>query len=124
MAGPEDVEDTELEEVPEIRDVDASPMCFVNRLRACGPECLAYVTHPRLAKTSELTEEQARCALINNAERCGRGVIMTATAVGEVAVKLNSLLSRFKARDADAARIGQFQPTATTSPFGGGDKKS
>ena len=126
MAGPEDVEEGELASVPNMRDVDASPMCFLNADRGCGAECLAYVTHPKLAQSSELTVEQAHCALINNAERCGRGVIMASKAMSDVAVKLHSLVARSKTREADRERTSQFQDTATRSPFGGGgqgDKK-
>ncbi len=122
MAGPEDVEDeSELLESPNMRDADSSAMCFLDRERPCGPECLAYVTHPKLAKSSDLTQQQAHCAIINNFERVGRGTIMVGQAVAEVASSARSLLTRGKTVDADKARTGQFDEPlkqATQSPFG------
>lgn len=126
MVGPEDVEEEEGEliESPNMRDQDASPMCFLTADRPCGAECLAYVTHPKLAKASDLSEQQAHCAIINNLERVGRGTIMVGQAVAAVASSAHSLVSRGKTAEADKVRTSQFDPAtqATTSPFGKKDQ--
>jgi hypothetical protein len=114
-----DEHESEFLENPDMREKDAAPMCFMNHLRPCGPECLAYVTHPRRAKASELSEEQVHCALISNAERVGRGSVMAANAVTEVAVSLKKFISTSRNAVADKQRQASLAIQATSSPFGG-----
>ena len=122
MAGPEDVldEESELVESENMREMGASPMCFLSAVRPCGAECLAFVTHPKLAKSSDLTEEQAHCAFISNAERVGRGSVLAANAMTDVAVSFKKFISSARNAAADKLRTSSLSSQATTSPFGKG----
>jgi hypothetical protein len=128
MAGPEDVLDERDEQFIEsenMREEGASPYCFLDSKRACNASCMAYVTYPKVAKTSDLSPEQAHCAVVNNAERVGRGVIMVGQSVTEVAVTLKSFIARAKNAENDRARTTQLgtMPNVSMSPFGGGKKE-
>lgn len=54
-------------------------LCFLTPDRMCGADCMAYVTFPRTASSSELSEHQAHCILLSSAERVGRNITILAS---------------------------------------------
>jgi hypothetical protein len=109
-------QDDELVEEEEMRPTTTGLFCFINSDRACGAECMGYTTYPKRAETSELSDQQAHCALLNNADRVGRNMVIATSilASGERKKRLS---------EADKQRASQFDPSkqAQQSPFG--DKK-
>lgn len=108
------------DELPE--DEEQSEMvglyCFLSEERMCGAECMAFTTYPKKADSSELSNQQAHCVLLNNADRLGRNVTIAASVLAK-SVKKKVLT------EADKARAAQFDPKggplpmeADTSPFG------
>jgi hypothetical protein len=115
----EEHQETEDGLVPEeeIRPRTTGLFCFLNSDRVCGAECMAFVTHPRMASSSEMNAQQQHCVLLTSAERVGRNV----TAIASMQA---SSLKKTRIDKADQQREGQFQEPiqqAQRSPFGGKD---
>ena len=115
-------EDGYIEE-EEVRPVTTGLYCFIDSTRACGAECVAFVTHPRASRSTELNEQAAHCSLLLGVERMGRNLTVLAQVVSEGAKKR-------KLSDADRKRTEQFDPHRqgpvgsgpTHSPFPQGSK--
>jgi len=109
----DDKEDTEsLEHADRIKPGDTGLYCFLDAGRACGAECVAYVTTVRSAKSPELGEQQSHCILVSSLERVGRSGI-------GIAGMMASAQKRKSIAEADKARNEQLVPkSAVESPFG------
>jgi len=55
--------------------------CFLDGARVCGGSCMAFITFPREAKSSELSGVQKSCALLQSFERTGRNLTVLAQTV-------------------------------------------
>lgn len=103
----------EVEYTPDIRDERTGLMCWKDSKLACGGSCMAYVTHPRRANSSELSEQQTHCSLLTSMERLGRNSSILADL-------LTRNERRRKSEEADRKRTQQFAQTdPNRSPFGG-----
>jgi len=110
------------EELPE--NVDPTGLdqlyCFMDAERVCGPECMAFLTFPRKANSSELSEMQAHCTFLTSADRVGRNItILTSALINKT--KADKLKDIDRARDqatpkvSPSTQLGPF--AAPTSPF-------
>ncbi len=57
--------------------------CFMDSMRACGPDCMAYETPPNHVDFQD--KQWAQCLLLVNAHRAGKHLVVLASCVGEVA---------------------------------------
>lgn len=86
---------------------DDKLLCFLNKDRFCGPDCMAYKTIPDDNK--QLDKGQQHCVLLSAIERTGRSTNI-------IAQLIDTILKRDKTKDADAKR---GSPPAPPSPYGG-----
>lgn len=115
----------ELEESGELDEYapeeDARPKttglyCFLNSDRACGAECMAYVTLPRMPVRPELNEQQAHCELLLCFERMGRNITVLAQVAAET-VKKRTISEADRRRNAQFTPPGGAPAPGTKSPF-------
>jgi len=84
--------------------------CFLGSERVCGADCMGFITFPKRSESSELSELQSHCGLLQNIDRAGRNLVILA----------GTLVSNSKAskRDKqDAAREAGMGTPAT--PYSG-----
>lgn len=104
--------------VPFEDDAELSKLfCFINEVRVCGPDCMAYTTHPVRSKagSSALSPEQGHCVLLLEADRIGRNsTVLTKTVID--ATKAIKLQRQDAQRDANTPKpAGPF--SAPINPF-------
>jgi len=106
---PKEVDKTGLEQM----------MCFMDAERICGPDCMAFLTFPRRANSSELSEMQSHCTFLSSADRIGRNITILASALHDTARRAKTKdmdAEREKAKGPPATQLGPFA-TPPTSPF-------
>jgi hypothetical protein len=116
---PEGTEEDGLVAEEEMRPDTTGLYCFLNDERVCGAECMAFITFPKQSDNSELGKQQAHCALLNNADRLGRNVVIAVSMLARAEKKKRSA-------EADQKRSNQFDPhkhgpvavSPDKSPFG------
>ena len=60
-------------------------VCFKDKTRVCGPDCMAYIAAPT---GPDYTDQQwARCLLLVNTHRTGKHLVVLASAMGEILQK-------------------------------------
>jgi len=94
---------------PDMRELTGL-YCFFDDGRVCGPACMAFVTHPKVAAGSELSKQQAKCVLMHSAERLGRNLVVLTGAIA-------GLVKDQQRKDADTKRQQQVVSSPFTSPF-------
>ena len=97
--------------MPEQSKGESELYCFLNSERACGADCMAYVTVPR--ENKELDELQPHCVLIDSAARSAHGLHVLAAVFG-------TWMKDSRRREADSKRASS---EATTPPDPMGTKK-
>lgn len=105
---PEEVDKTGLEQM----------MCFMDAERICGPDCMAFLTFPRRANSSELSEMQSHCTFLSSADRIGRNITILAAALHATSIrnKTKDMDDKREHAKGTATQQGPFaQPPA--SPF-------
>lgn len=76
-------------------------ICFKDKMRVCGPDCMAYTTPP---PHPDYTDQQwARCILLVNSHRTGKHLTVIAAALGEQNQKAKTV-------QADLLRATQLPP--------------
>jgi hypothetical protein len=97
------VNELEAESPPEVKTDDPTVnglMCFIDRNRECGADCMAFLSEP--SESPILGVQQKNCLLIVSAERLGRyasGIVST----------LNKMHQKSAAEAADRVRLAQAQ---------------
>jgi hypothetical protein len=76
-------------------------VCFKDKTRVCGPDCMAYITRP--TGDDYRDQQWANCLLLVNSHRTGKHLVILADAVSKQAQKAATAL-------ADAARTNQPPP--------------
>ena len=57
--------------------------CFKDQQRICGPDCMAYLTHPPTSPYYE-GEMWAHCHVLVNHDRIGRHLVIVANTLGRL----------------------------------------
>jgi hypothetical protein len=81
--------------------------CFMDQMRQCGPDCMAYSTFP--AESSALSDQQEHCLLLGNAERVGKHLII-------IAKIMSDEKARGRKESADKQRRDQAAPISPMGP--------
>ncbi len=92
-------EDTPHIEPPDELDDDAEkngPVCFLNDMRVCGPDCMAYSTFVVKDQGLGLSDQQKHCSLLVGISRVG--------------LYSGGVLSQLKNNSADAKRSNVSPP--------------
>lgn len=104
-------DETETEDVPVVDQL----YCYRDKDRVCGPECTAWITHPRDDK-SPLEGVQRHCAVLSSAERTARHVTGIAYILGN-ADKKAKIAAQDKQR-AEALKPPLPMDMGQKDPFG------
>ena len=98
-----EAEDDPYIDRPDVLNDDAERnglVCFLNADRACGPDCMAYVTFP--SESLLMSEQQKHCIVLVSTERLARFT--------------GGILSQMRKGQEDAQRGGTKSPP---DPMGG-----
>lgn len=87
---------------PNLKEADGM-YCFLDSTRACGPDCMAYLTEPAGPATSPLNEQQQHCLLLTRVEQLPRFI--------------GGGISLLKKQQADKARV-EAGSKSPPSPLG------
>lgn len=92
-------------------EIDDDPknglMCFLNDVRQCGPECMAFTTSP--AESPMFNQQQKHCTLLVSMDRLGRHTGIAAKILSDMTAKQRTIL-------ADQARAQQKPPVGPAGP--------
>jgi len=75
--------------------------CFMDQMRQCGPDCMAFSTFS--ADSGALSDQQENCLLLSSAERVGKHLVI-------IAKILNDEKIRGRKEAADRQRHSQTVP--------------
>ncbi len=109
-----EVEDSEEEVDDSIKDqID----CYRDRMRICGPDCVAWVTHPPENK-GKLSFTQMHCLMLSTAERTARHVTLMAMVLGDIYKKNKTATADQQRKDAmgDNTKGGPFSDPFPITP--------
>ena len=103
MGHEQDRTDGEVEYAPNAK-TEGGLMCFLDRERECGSECMAFLGFGQEVDSNHLTQQQCRCVLISSAERAGRFAGLIAKVLYDDSVAA-------KKAHADEKRAAETPPT-------------
>ncbi len=91
--------------------------CFRDRNRICGPDCVAWVTHPPEDK-GRLTFTQRHCLELSCLERSARHTTILASTLAEMFKKSRTAAADQQRKDSvgDASKGGPFADPFPLSP--------
>jgi hypothetical protein len=91
--------------------------CFLDRERVCGPECMAFLTHPRQSNSSELSDLQAHCTLLTGMDRLGRNItIIASTLTGKA--RSEAIKEQDTIRERNTPKADPLGPLGSPFPIG------
>jgi hypothetical protein len=101
------------EMIPEDKD---KLYCFIEPTRACGPDCMAFMTYAADMKKTELDDNQRHCTLLVGADRVARHVVVL-TSLFASAEQKKRTAAQDAQREANTPKAGPFSAPTPKSPF-------